>query len=182
MESILCSLENYEYLATWILLPIEIFFLYFVVKEFRFNKNIIYEKYLLDKIVDDAKYIVSFIYQEGKKLCDNNINLNNLKNDILDHICKSISFNKKEKEILSYLIDFFCIICQLCAEHNHEKIQDALINEIKKMFKQRQVLEHRMIYIEGKIKEKPHYYIFNIKKKILEQKGVLLFPEDEKTN
>ena len=165
MESILCSLENYEYLATWILLPIEIFFLYFVVKEFRFNKNIIYEKYLLDKIVDDAKYIVSFIYQEGKKLCDNNINLNNLKNDILDHICKSISFNKKEKEILSYLIDFF-----------------SLINEIKKMFKQRQVLEHRMIYIEGKIKEKPHYYIFNIKKKILEQKGVLLFPEDEKTN
>ena len=68
MESILCSLENYEYLATWILLPIEIFFLYFVVKEFRFNKNIIYEKYLLDKIVDDAKYRFFYISRRKKTL------------------------------------------------------------------------------------------------------------------
>lgn len=169
-------LGKYECLVTWILLPIESLFLYFVVKEFRFNKNIIHEKYLLDKVVDDAEYIVFFIYQTAKDL-GHHIESDDVGKTILDYICKSISFNKKEKEVLSYLIDFFCIIGQLCAKHDHKKIQVALTNEIKKMFKQHQVLEHRIIYIEGKIKEKPHYYIFNIKKKILqEKKGVLLFP------
>lgn len=169
-------LGKYECLVTWILLPIESLFLYFVVKEFRFNKNIIYKKYLLDKIVDDAEYIVFFIYEKTKDL--GNIESDDVRKTIFNHICKSISFNKKEKEVLSYLIDFFCIICQQCAEHNNKKIQVALTNEIKKMFQQRHILEKEIMYIEGEIKKKPHYYIFNIKKKIFlqEQKGVLLFP------
>ena len=114
MESILCVLENYEYLATWILLPIEIFFLYFVLKEFKVTRKSFewqeeeQKEKREEEINDKVRYlvIVVLVKLERKLLENNKIERQKLEKKLEDEIQQETRLPLDFcKEVIKY---FFC--------------------------------------------------------------------------